>query len=459
MKAKILLSVLAIMLLIGINAQAYTISGNIDGAEWFGGITYIYAVSLDITNPSFSIGLALLGAGPYLILDVAAGDYIIFAYQDRDGDVLPSINDYIGYYGDGFPEILTVSDDVTGLDILVEPIPFTTISGTLTCPEGYSGLTLIYAATDPYFENTTNFSIALSLDGNADYTLFVDPGQYYVRAHLDADINFTPSPADPQFFWGAPGFPTIVDVTEMNAEGIDLPLVAPPDVDVSLEPLGAPIVIPATGGTFEYILSGSNNMNEAVGVHLWQDATMPDGSTTPPVVGPIPMNVPAGFTSERQRIQAVPGNAPAGIYSFNAHVGIYPVIIWDEASFDVEKSAAGSDQYVLNWFNDGDSIANWVDDWNKSTNAEALESYDLVKVYPNPFNPVTVIRYKLQSSNYTTLAVFDVQGRQVSTLVDGYRDAGVHEVMFDASNLPSSVYIYQLTSGQYQTNGKLVLVK
>ncbi|MBU1882444.1 T9SS type A sorting domain-containing protein, partial [bacterium] len=368
-------------------------------------------------------------------------------------------NDYIGYYGDGFPEVLTVTGNVSGLDILVEPLPFTTISGTLTCPAGYSGLTLVYAASDPYFEEITNFSIALTLDGNADYTLFVDPGEYYVMAHLDADFSFAPSSADPQFFWGAPNFPSVVDVTDMNAEGIDLPLIAPQDVEVTLEPVGAPIVIPASGGTFDYIVGGSNNQSEPANVQVWLDATLPDGSASPPLLGPVQMTLPVGFTSDRQRSQAIPSYAPAGQYSFNAHVGIYPVIVWNEASFDLEKSASGSDEIVSDWFSYGDELENWVRDWEGTGESVSVETYNLISVYPNPFNPTTSISYHLSAVSHVNISVYDVSGRLVAELIDGFRDAGSHEVTFDAVGLSSGIYLYKLTTDQHQSMGKMVLMK
>jgi len=92
-----------------------------------------------------------------------------------------------------------------------------------------------------------------------------------------------------------------------------------------------------------------------------------------------------------------------------------------------------------------------------------LPSSDAITVTPNPFNPTTVFSYKLQVASYINFAVYDVAGRLVETLVDGYRDAGMHEVRFDGSGLASGVYLYRLEvadSGNptYKT-GKMVLLK
>ena len=88
--------------------------------------------------------------------------------------------------------------------------------------------------------------------------------------------------------------------------------------------------------------------------------------------------------------------------------------------------------------------------------------------FPNPFNPTTAIRFDLPQAARVRLEVFDVAGRAVGAgrepgtpgaLVDGWREAGSHEVTFDGSGLPSGVYIYRLRAGQYTASGKMVLMK
>jgi hypothetical protein len=81
------------------------------------------------------------------------------------------------------------------------------------------------------------------------------------------------------------------------------------------------------------------------------------------------------------------------------------------------------------------------------------------KASPNPFNPSTVISYELQAASYAKLTVWDISGKQVATLVDGWREAGSRQVTFDGSNLPSGLYLYRLTAGQNTATGKMVLLK
>jgi hypothetical protein len=79
--------------------------------------------------------------------------------------------------------------------------------------------------------------------------------------------------------------------------------------------------------------------------------------------------------------------------------------------------------------------------------------------YPNPFNPSTTIKYELPRTSNVTLSVYDILGREVSVLVNEKREAGVHEVKFDGSNLASGVYFYRLQAGDFVATNELVLLK
>ena len=79
--------------------------------------------------------------------------------------------------------------------------------------------------------------------------------------------------------------------------------------------------------------------------------------------------------------------------------------------------------------------------------------------YPNPFNPATTISYELPQSAEVNLAVYDMLGRQVATLVNENVQAGAHQVTFDASNLSSGVYVYRLEAGATVLTRKLTVVK
>jgi hypothetical protein len=83
----------------------------------------------------------------------------------------------------------------------------------------------------------------------------------------------------------------------------------------------------------------------------------------------------------------------------------------------------------------------------------------LLQNYPNPFNPTTNFRFRISNLEFVTLKIFDVLGREVATLVNEVRPAGVYTVRWDASSLPSGVYLYRLRAGDFVNTKKLLLVK
>lgn len=95
----------------------------------------------------------------------------------------------------------------------------------------------------------------------------------------------------------------------------------------------------------------------------------------------------------------------------------------------------------------------------KENATETPEAYSLFQNYPNPFNPTTVIGYKLAVSSHVTLKVYDILGREVTTMVNERQIAGNHSVTFSAVNLPSGVYFYRLQAGSFSETKKLLLLK
>ncbi|MBI3124604.1 MAG: T9SS type A sorting domain-containing protein [Ignavibacteriales bacterium] len=92
---------------------------------------------------------------------------------------------------------------------------------------------------------------------------------------------------------------------------------------------------------------------------------------------------------------------------------------------------------------------------------EIPSDFHLYQNYPNPFNPVTTIRYHIAVGSHVTLKVFDILGREVTTLVNEFLNPGIHNSQFSIRNseLPSGVYFYQLRAGSFTETRKLVLMK
>jgi len=87
------------------------------------------------------------------------------------------------------------------------------------------------------------------------------------------------------------------------------------------------------------------------------------------------------------------------------------------------------------------------------------EVYSLGQNYPNPFNPLTTISFGLPEAAHVRIAVYDLLGRQVALLVNGYREAGMHEVSFDAADLSSGLYVYRIEAGDFTAVKKMILMK
>jgi hypothetical protein len=85
--------------------------------------------------------------------------------------------------------------------------------------------------------------------------------------------------------------------------------------------------------------------------------------------------------------------------------------------------------------------------------------YKLNQNYPNPFNPKTLISYKLPEYGNVKLKIFDLLGKEISTLVDEEKPAGFYEVEFYATGLPSGIYFYQLRVGNFSDTKKMILLK
>jgi hypothetical protein len=224
------------------------------------------------------------------------------------------------------------------------------------------------------------------------------------------------------------------------------------NVTVALVPYGAPIVIPAVGGEFSFNVAATNNEAFPVSFQGWCMITLPDGTPYGPVLGPLDLNLAGGASISRDRTQTVPGYAPAGNYTYRAHVGQYPSNLWDEESFPFTKSATGNGGIVVgDWLNSGESF--------ERTSQVSEARLSLLSNAPNPFNPSTAISYQLSANSNIHLRVYDTAGRLVMILADGWREAGTHEVSFDGSRLASGIYLARLeAAGQVQTT-KMVLAK
>jgi flagellar hook assembly protein FlgD len=96
---------------------------------------------------------------------------------------------------------------------------------------------------------------------------------------------------------------------------------------------------------------------------------------------------------------------------------------------------------------------------NTNEPAELPTGYNLSQNYPNPFNPTTTIKYSIPKDEFVKLTVYDITGRVVKELVNGYKSAGRYNVEFNASGYASGIYYYRIEAGQYNNVQKMMLIK
>ncbi len=106
-----------------------------------------------------------------------------------------------------------------------------------------------------------------------------------------------------------------------------------------------------------------------------------------------------------------------------------------------------------------------LEDDNPSSNNGILNSdilpteYSLKQNYPNPFNPTTNIQYDLPLDNFVSIKIFDITGREITTLVNEFKTAGRYSVGFNGANLSSGIYYYKLEAENFSQVRKVLLIK
>lgn len=168
-----------------------------------------------------------------------------------------------------------------------------------------------------------------------------------------------------------------------------------------------------------------------------------------------------------------------GNFSNSGPVGMFRVGAWDGA----EWSPLGQgikDGYVRTLATDGkhiyvggsftkagDGVSRGIAKWTVPTsqavsNEESdteIATFTLNQNYPNPFNPSTNISFSIASADQVSLAVFNILGQKVATIMDKRLNAGSHSVSFNASSLSSGVYIYRLDTSQGSQSKRMLIIK
>ncbi|MFH1862916.1 MAG: S8 family serine peptidase [bacterium] len=231
------------------------------------------------------------------------------------------------------------------------------------------------------------------------------------------------------------------------------------DVDLTLTPQNPPVQIPPSGGSFQYDEVIQNNGTTNLTVAIFTKVVLPSGGVFPISMTPN-VNLPAGGTVTYHDLnQNIPGRVPAGTYTYVVYVvnaDSHRLIALNSFTFD-KRAGDSAGEFDEGWLLTGNTEP------QVSKTVSLPDGFQILGTFPNPFNPSTTIRFDLPVAAQVQLEVFDVNGRAVgakqSAACFAHYTTGTHQIPFDGSNLPSGMYIYRLTAGDWQAAGKMVLLK
>lgn len=221
---------------------------------------------------------------------------------------------------------------------------------------------------------------------------------------------------------------------------------------ISITPLNPNIIITGGGGSFAFSAEVRNTTASPLTFDVWSDVTLPRGS----VYGPLllrTLTLPGLTTVTRELTQQVPSGAPVGFYSYNAYIGTFPDSVVSGDDFPFLK-IAGDNSGSLN---SGWNIYGWDND--EEVVGIQASGFGIQSCCPNPFNNRTVASFELRDASQIMLAVYDISGREIAVLAEGYYPAGMRRAVWDAVDAPSGVYFLRLQAGSILQVRKAVLVK
>ncbi|MBU1651707.1 T9SS type A sorting domain-containing protein [bacterium] len=246
----------------------------------------------------------------------------------------------------------------------------------------------------------------------------------------------------------------------MVAQGVAVFFTTPvviPDLTIALTYVsGSPI--PPAGGNLYFDVYVENVGTTPANFDAWLDIVYEGGAPTTAVLRAFSNYLPGWTINRPNMFYPVPSAYAAGNYDMFGRLGNHPSEVWYESSFPFEKSGDDAVANFQPFVPDG--VPNPFDEIiTGQVDLPVPDQLSLSQNYPNPFNPTTSLQYSIPAGGFVSLKVFDVMGREVAKLVDGYRDAGIHHVGWDASNMASGIYFYVLNVGDQHLGGKMVLLK
>ncbi len=260
-----------------------------------------------------------------------------------------------------------------------------------------------------------------------------------------------------------PPEPTSVTITATAHNGLPatgtctiIPAASPYNLVADLTPTSS-LTIPPEGGRFTATLDLWNYESYAIMLTGWTDWVDPFGIQHAPFISRY-LTIPAGGHVHRNLIQTVAGSEPVGTYSYRVCLGTDPGgSIFALDAFLFVKSSSNPGTGPNRSLPDQSMTFGW--DENEELHPELPpQRYELVQ-HPNPFNSETTIAYALPAGGEIRLTIYDLLGREVAVLADGFHSEGIHEIAWNAANYSSGIYLCVLQADDVRLTHKMIYLR
>jgi hypothetical protein len=188
---------------------------------------------------------------------------------------------------------------------------------------------------------------------------------------------------------------------------------------------------------------------------MWDDEAAYQGRFARRVIDPTSVTLRVNFSFPEAQIEmAIPKSDYAGLtLAGGSKIGLN--ITYSSVKNVAEFWASTFDRYSFVNFVVGTLVS--VDE--PKPRERIVSTFSLEQNYPNPFNPKTSFEFRVPSSEFVSLKIFDVLGREVAVLVSEEKSAGEYRVTWDASGFSSGVYLYRLQAGNFVETKRMMLLR
>lgn len=212
--------------------------------------------------------------------------------------------------------------------------------------------------------------------------------------------------------------------------------------------------IPTSGDTLNFTLAVANESASALTFDVWSEARLPDEHYFGPLLSRQDISLASYDSLSRDLTQNVPGRAQNGLYFYYGYAGDQSELqIYSSDHFFFHKMDLDGGARVGDW-----NCAGWDDEAPRKPEIGVSDHISL-RASPNPFNSSVTLNFDLPAALRVKITLFDSAGRKVATLLDGHREKGQHQITWEATTLPSGIYLAHLESGSYQAIQKLFVIK